>query len=59
MKSHELAEKLLKLPNVDVRLSTEMSQKTFELCDILNIYESELVRSILPDKLFKGKNLIY
>ncbi len=52
MKSHELAKKLLSLPDVEVRLSTQMSHETFELSDTLNIHESEFIKSIVPDKLF-------
>lgn len=52
MKSHELAKKLLSLPDVDIRISTHMGHETFELADTLNIHESEFIKSIVPDKLF-------
>ncbi len=52
MKSHELAKRLLSLPDADIRLSTQMSYETFELSDTLNIFDTDLIRSIVPDKEF-------
>lgn len=53
MNSHELAEKLLKLPNVGIKLSTHMSQDSFELSGYLAIKDDGCVKSIFPDGLFE------
>lgn len=52
MKSHELAKQLLKMPDVEIKLSTHMSYEVFEFSGLLNIHEDELTKSILPDSEF-------
>ena len=57
MKSHELAKRLLSLPDADIRLSTQMSYETFALSDTLNIFDTDLIRSIVPDKEFSENKI--